>query len=46
MKKTKEELKKMAIEAIDKRREEIFSIGDSIYNEPELGTRSLKQQKK
>lgn len=46
MKKTKEELKKMAIEAIDKRREEIFSIGDSIYNEPELGYKEFKTAEK
>jgi len=42
MKRSKEELKRLAIEAIDKRREEIFAIGDSIYKEPELGYKEFK----
>lgn len=46
MEKSKRELKEMAIEAIDKRREEIFSIGDSIYNEPELGYKEFKTAEK
>lgn len=46
MKIEKEELKKKAIEAIDKRRDEIFSIGDSIYNEPELGYKEFKTAEK
>lgn len=40
--KTKEELKKLAIDAIDKRREDIITIGDSIFEEPELGYKEFK----
>ena len=46
MKIKKEELKKIAINAIDKRKEEIFRIGDSIYNEPELGYKEFKTSEK
>jgi len=46
MKRSKEELKKLAIEAIDKRREEIFAIGDSVYKEPELGYKEFKTSNK
>lgn len=46
MKMKKEELKKIAIDAIDKRREDIFRIGDSIYNEPELGYKEFKTAEK
>ena len=46
MKMEKEQLKKIAIEAIDKRRSEILSIGDSIYNEPELGYKEFKTAEK
>lgn len=46
MKIKKEELKSIAIKAIDKRREDILSIGDSIYNEPELGYKEFKTAEK
>lgn len=46
MKKTKTELKQIAIDAIDKRRKEIFEIGNSIYNEPELGYKEFKTAEK
>lgn len=43
---SKEELKRIVLEAIDARREEIFSIGDSIYCEPELGYKEYKTAEK
>lgn len=46
MKRTKQELKDIAIDAIEKRREEIIAIGDSIYNEPELGYKEFKTAEK
>ena len=39
---TKEELKKIICDAIDKRREEIIALGDSIFDEPELGFKEFK----
>jgi amidohydrolase len=39
---TKEELKQLAINAIDNRREDIYKIGDSIFEEPELGFKEFK----
>ncbi len=39
---TKEELKQLAIDAIDKRRDDIIKIGDSIFEEPELGFKEFK----
>ncbi|MBF4695542.1 amidohydrolase [Fusibacter ferrireducens] len=46
MKIEKDVLKKIALDAIDKRRETILSIGDSIYNEPELGYKEFKTAEK
>lgn len=46
MKIEKETLKKIAIDAIDQKREAILSIGDSIYNEPELGYKEFKTAEK
>jgi len=43
---SKEELKKRAIEAIDKKKAEIIAIGDSIFNEPELGYKEFKTAEK
>lgn len=43
---SKEELKKLALEAIDRRKDAIFEIGDSIYNEPELGYKEFKTAEK
>lgn len=39
---TKEQLKQAACEAIDKNRDKIIAIGDSIFNEPELGFKEFK----
>lgn len=39
---TKEELKKLVCDAIDKRREEITALGNSIFDEPELGFKEYK----
>lgn len=39
---SKQELKKRALEAIDKNREKIMNIGDSIFSEPELGYKEYK----
>jgi len=36
------ELKRAACEAIDNHREEIMALGDSIFNEPELGYKEFK----
>ena len=38
----REELKKRALEAIDKNKDKIIEIGDSIFNEPELGYKEFK----
>ncbi len=46
MPRTKEELKAAACAAIDKNKEKIFAIGDSIYEEPELGYKEVKTAKK
>lgn len=43
---SKTELKKRAIEAIDQKRELIIAIGDSIFNEPELGYKEFKTAEK
>ncbi len=43
---TKEELKKLACEAIDEHREEICAIGRSIFEEPELGYKEFKTSEK
>ncbi|MDL2215907.1 peptidase dimerization domain-containing protein, partial [Ruminococcaceae bacterium OttesenSCG-928-N02] len=42
MPRTKQELKAAACAAIDKNKDKIFAIGDSIYNEPELGYKEVK----
>ena len=42
----KEMLKQIAIQAIEERREDIYDIGDSIYNEPELGYKEFKTSRK
>ena len=42
MKKTKEELKKLACEAIDARRDDIIAFADSVAAEPELGFKEVK----
>ena len=39
---SKDELKKKALDAIDKHRDKIIAVGDSIYNEPELGYKEFK----
>lgn len=44
--KTKEELKKMICEAIDRRRDEIIAFADSIAAEPELGFKEVKTSEK
>ena len=36
------ELKRAACEAIDNHREDIMALGDSIFNEPELGYKEFK----
>lgn len=43
---SREELKRMACEAIDKNREKIIEIGDSIFAEPELGYKEFKTAEK
>lgn len=43
---SKQELKNLAIEAIDRNKDAIFEIGDSIYNEPELGYKEFKTAEK
>lgn len=40
------ELKKLALEAIENRRDDIYKIGDSIYSEPELGFKEKKTSEK
>lgn len=46
MAKTRQQLKDAAIAAIDKHAEEITALGNSIYNEPELGYKEFKTAKK
>lgn len=43
---TKEELKELACKEIDNHREEICSLGRSIYKEPELGFKEVKTSEK
>jgi len=43
---TKEELKKLACEAIDARREDIIAFADSVEAEPELGFKEFKTSEK
>lgn len=42
MGKSKQELKALAIDAIDKNRDKIVALGDSIFGEPELGYKEFK----
>ena len=42
MARSAEELKKLAIAAIDRHADEIKALGDSIYSEPELGYKEFK----
>lgn len=42
MARTKEELKAIALKAIDDNRDKIVAIGDSIFSEPELGYKEFK----
>lgn len=46
MKRSKQELKDIAIAAIDRHAEEITALGNSIYREPELGYKEFKTAKK
>lgn len=46
MGRSKEELKKAACEAIDRNRDRIIELGDSIFSEPELGYKEVKTSKK
>lgn len=46
MGRSKEELKKAACEAIDRNRDKIIELGDSIFSEPELGYKEVKTSKK
>ncbi len=43
---SKQELKKRACEAIDANKDKIIEIGDSIFNEPELGYKEFKTAEK
>jgi len=43
---SKEELKKLACEAIDKNRDKIIALGESIFAEPELGYKEFKTAEK
>ena len=43
---SKEELKRRACEAIDKNRDKIIELGDSIFAEPELGFKEVKTAEK
>jgi len=43
---SKQELKKRACEAIDKNQDKIIAIGDSIFEEPELGYKEFKTAEK
>ena len=42
----KEELKRRCIEAIEKRKEEIIRLGESIYRTPELGYKEFETTKR
>src|SRR5674476_1409374 len=42
MARSKEELKKIACAAIDAKRQELITLGDSIFSEPELGFKEVK----
>lgn len=46
MARSKEELKKAAMDAIDEYRQEIIALGESIYGEPELGFKEFKTSAK
>lgn len=46
MGRSKEELKKAACEAIDRNRDKIIELGDSIFAEPELGYKEFKTSEK
>ena len=46
MRKTKDELKKLACEAIDARRDDIIAFADSVAAEPELGFKEVKTSEK
>lgn len=46
MSKTRQELKDIAIANIDKYADDIIALGNSIYNEPELGYKEFKTAKK
>ena len=46
MGRSKEELKKLACEAIDKNRDKIIALGESIFEEPELGYKEVKTAEK
>ncbi|MCL1993279.1 MAG: amidohydrolase [Spirochaetes bacterium] len=46
MKLSKDQLKEMAAKAIDEKRQAIIDLGDSIFNEPELGYKEYKTQAK
>ncbi len=46
MGRSKEELKRAACEAIDRNRDKIIELGDSIFAEPELGYKEFKTSKK
>ena len=43
---SKQELKQRAIAAIDKNRDKIIALGDSIFSEPELGYKEFKTSEK
>lgn len=43
---SREELKKLAFDAIDKRHDAIIAFADSVYEEPELGFKEVKTAKK
>ena len=43
---SKQELKQRAIAAIDKNRDKIIALGDSIFSEPELGYKEVKTSAK
>ncbi len=43
---SKQELKRRACEAIDKNRDKIVALGDSIFSEPELGYKEFKTSEK
>ena len=43
---TKDELKKMALKAIDENRDKIIAYGDAVFKEPELGYKEFKTAEK